>query len=226
MKIDDLVKTIPEITASFYDAILIGNEVLDEFYNISYTGDKVKVSSKKSYDEFLTEINKYNINLEKARDINDERIILISSKDDYKIIFLIKLSKEKTSTNDKKTIIFADDSKVVTNYFKKIFDDTYNIIICEDGEEVIKVIEDKKDSIDGLFLDLQMPKTNGYQVLDYFRDYDLFDVIPVSIMSGEDGKDNISEIIENYKIVDMIQKPFDKKSASSVIEKTINFKTR
>ena len=69
-----------------------------------------------------------------------------------------------------------------------------------------------------------MPISSGYKVLDYFKKNDLFKVIPVSVISGEDDVDIVSKITIEYDIVDLLQKPFSKDAAKNIVTKTINFK--
>ena len=78
----------------------------------------------------------------------------------------------------------------------------------------------------GAFLDLQMPKKNGYEVLDYFSENDLFKQIPVSIISGEDTKDGIAKATSIPGVVDMLQKPFNAESARAIVNKTISFSSK
>ena len=44
-----------------------------------------------------------------------------------------------------------------------------------------------------MLLDLNMPKVDGYQVLDYLKTRNLFKTVPVSIITGEDDMENISK---------------------------------
>ena len=68
-----------------------------------------------------------------------------------------------------------------------------------------------------------MPNMNGYEVLDYFKENDLFKVIPVSIISGEDTEDGIKKAMSYEGVIDMIQKPFDSSSIKAMVDKTVTF---
>ena len=65
-----------------------------------------------------------------------------------------------------------------------------------------------------------MPNVNGFTVLDYFKSNNLFDKIPVSIITGINDKETIEKAFM-YPIVDMLQKPFNESSVKNVVEKTI-----
>ena len=122
------------------------------------------------------------------------------------------------------TIIVADDSSLVKNIIKKSLENDFKIIEASDGKEVIDIIKNNvNDNIVGILLDLNMPYYNGYYVLDYFRENNLVDKIPISIISGDDTKDTISNIF-NYKIVDILSKPFTSEQIKNITNKMVNLK--
>ena len=71
-----------------------------------------------------------------------------------------------------------------------------------------------------MLLDLNMPKVDGFGVLEYMRQNDYLDKIPVSIISGDSSKATIERAF-TYDIVDMLSKPFNNSSIKSVVEKTL-----
>ena len=88
------------------------------------------------------------------------------------------LEKVKPSNSDiynKKTILVADDSNIIRNFVKRIFEDKYNVGVAKNGEEAIRIIEANKDKnlIEAVLLDLNMPKIDGFAVLEYMRQNDL-----------------------------------------------------
>ena len=138
------------------------------------------------------------------------------------------IEKVKPSDSDvynKKTILVADDSNIIRNFVKRIFEDKYNVGVAKNGEEAIRIIESNKDNnlIEAVLLDLNMPKVDGFKVLEYMRQNDLLNKMPVSIISGDSSKETIDRAF-TYDIVDMINKPFNEKSVKSVIEKTLIYK--
>ena len=66
-----------------------------------------------------------------------------------------------------------------------------------------------------------MPKYDGFQVLEYFKTNNLFNKIPISIISGDDTKDTIDKAFK-YDIVDMLNKPFSKDNILNIVNKTVN----
>lgn len=118
-------------------------------------------------------------------------------------------------------LLIVDDSSIITTFVERIFKDKYIILKASDGIEAIKLIRDNFDkSFVGMFLDLNMPKFNGYQVLEEFNKNKLFNKIPVCVLTGDDTKDSIDKVF-NYPIVDVLNKPFNEKEIKASLEKMI-----
>ena len=124
-----------------------------------------------------------------------------------------------------KTILVVDDSNIIRNFVKRIFSDTYNVGTASDGEEAINIIKANQgnDFIEAILLDLNMPKVDGFAVLDYMKENDLLKKMPVSIISGDSSKETIDKAF-TYQIVDMLETPFNDQSIKMVIEKTLFYK--
>lgn len=120
-----------------------------------------------------------------------------------------------------KTILVVDDSNVVRNFVYKIFNSEYDVLIANDGKEALDIIKSNvDDKIVGMLLDLNMPNVDGFQVLDYFKQTNLFARIPVAIITGEGTQNNIERAYQ-YPIVDMLQKPFNEVNVKNIVDKLI-----
>lgn len=142
----------------------------------------------------------------------------------------VEEEKEEPKTNnavvyDKKTILVVDDSSIIRNFVKRIFSEEYEVGTAMDGQEAIDILEANKDNdfIETILLDLNMPRVDGFAVLDYMKENNLLSKFPVSIISGDSSKETIDKAF-NYQIVDMLSKPFNEQSVKSVIEKTLVYK--
>ena len=132
----------------------------------------------------------------------------------------VKVFENNTANVQKdKTILVVDDSTIISTFVQKIFNDTYNVLIANDGKEALNIIA-TNDNIVAMLLDLNMPNVNGFEVLDYFRNNGLFKRIPVSIITGEDSKENIDRAFQ-YPIADVLSKPFNERDIKRVVEKTL-----
>lgn len=123
------------------------------------------------------------------------------------------------------TILVADDSNIVRNFVSRIFSNTYKVGVAKDGKEALEIIKSNQGNnyIKAILLDLNMPNVDGFAVLDYMKQNQLFTEMPVSIISGDSSKETIDKAFK-YHIVDMIKKPFNDIDIKRVVEKTIYFK--
>ena len=120
-----------------------------------------------------------------------------------------------------KAIIVADDSMIIKNIVEKALSDEYVVLKASNGKEAIKHITDKKYDIVGMLLDLNMPESDGFMVLNYFKNNNLFKRYPISIISGDDTKETIEKAF-TYDIVDMLNKPFSTENIKNIVNKMIH----
>ena len=121
-------------------------------------------------------------------------------------------------------ILVADDSEVVRIFVEKAFDEKYQIERAADGLEALEIIKqhEKDNKIKAVLLDLNMPKLDGFAVLDYMTECDLMQKMPVTVISGDSSKEAISRAF-TYQIVDMLNKPFSEQKIREAVEKTMNY---
>lgn len=108
------------------------------------------------------------------------------------------------------TILIVDDAEINRDMLAASFEKQYQILEADDGEEAIRIIDEKKLEISLIFLDLVMPNKNGIDVLIYLRHADLIDYIPVIMITGEATDETDMKAYE-YGAVDVIYKPFTAK---------------
>ena len=138
---------------------------------------------------------------------------------------------KRLATNEnyiKPTILIVDDSSIIRNSLKRIFDKEYNIITANNGNEAIDIItknilSDNADrqNIVAILLDLIMPGSDGFVVLDFLNNFNLFSKIPVAIISGDETRETRKRVYQ-YDIVDMLEKPFNTDTIKTRINKIIN----
>lgn len=122
-----------------------------------------------------------------------------------------------------KAIIVADDSMIIRNSIENALKDEYIVLTAKTGREAIKHIINKKYEIVGMLLDLNMPDSDGFVVLNYYKNNNLFKRYPIVIISGDDSKSTIDKAFK-YDIVDMLTKPFDMDYVKNAVNKIINYK--
>lgn len=120
-----------------------------------------------------------------------------------------------------KILLVVDDSSIITNFVNKIFKDEFNVLIAKDGVEAIEIIRNNFDKeFLGMLLDLNMPRFNGFEVLETFNKNHLFQKIPVCILTGDDTKDSLDKVFK-YPIVDVLNKPFSESDIKTSIDKLV-----
>lgn len=159
-----------------------------------------------NYDSLIDEVN---------------RVIKVAST--YAGVECQILEETKNNVLKDKTILVVDDSTLIRSFIQKVFDDTYEVKMANDGLEAINIINsDSEHKIVGMLLDLNMPNVNGFQVLEYFKQNGLFTKVPVSIITGDDAKETVNKAFA-YPVVDVLAKPFNERDVKRVVEKTIEF---
>ena len=130
---------------------------------------------------------------------------------------VVELERETPVMTNTKTILVVDDSNVIQSFIRKIFQNQYQVLLAKDGEEALQMIH-RNPNIVAMLLDLNMPNVNGFAVLNYFKEHDLFSKIPVSIITGV-GNDEIVKQAQLYPIVDVLRKPFNERDIKIAVEK-------
>ena len=92
---------------------------------------------------------------------------------------MIKESREKNR------LLIADDSKMNREILKEILGDEYIVTEAKDGTEAIELLKKEEDSFSALLLDLNMPETNGYQVLEWMNEEYVIERIPVIVILAD-----------------------------------------
>ena len=245
MNINELLLNIPTKLSSMVEVIYLASKKDNKFYKVFYTGSKIKTEEPSKYKAFTKELSKIDANLaseigrnESIKKVYGNKLIASFKIEGFIMVFIIPLDGIVNTvpsttiedcidldeeTDEKDILIIADDSELVTNFFSKIFSEEYNVLQAKNGEEAKNLILANKDRhIKGVFIDLNMHVMSGYELLDYLQDEGLLDTIHVSVISGEDSEDGIRRVTD-YKVVDMLQKPFTRQAAESIVYKTVNY---
>lgn len=114
-----------------------------------------------------------------------------------------------------KRILIAEDDKFLANAYRvKLEKEGYEILIVENGLELLEKIEDFKPS--AILLDLVMPKMDGFEALEKLNSSETGKRIPVIIAS------NLSQKSDQEKSLDLGAREYIIKSNLSleqVVEK-------
>lgn len=98
-------------------------------------------------------------------------------------------------------VVLADDDHDDCVLFQQVVEElpvNVNLTIVRDGNQLMDLLTDKQNKVpDVLFLDLNMPRKNGYVVLGLIKqDNDLLQ-LPVVILSAVSEEERVSKIFED-----------------------------
>lgn len=118
-------------------------------------------------------------------------------------------------------ILIADDSKADVALIGSILA-AYHPLIAYDGVEALAQIEENPD-IDILILDINMPRMNGFEVLEALRGHPEYGNIATLILTNSDEIDNEMRGLD-LGAVDYIRKPLNIRSLLKRVELHIKLK--
>lgn len=111
------------------------------------------------------------------------------------------------SLEERQKILVVDDSKFNQELIMEILGEDYQYVVANDGLEAISILQ-KDWTIDLMLLDINMPRMNGFEVLEYMNEYHWIKEFPVIVISAEE-ETSIIEKAYNLGAVEYIQRPFD-----------------
>ncbi len=127
-------------------------------------------------------------------------------------------------TNKLKILLIEDDAIEVMKLNRTIssLGLKHEIIEANNGEEAIKILEEKDKLPDIILLDLNMPKINGIEFLSILKNDDTLKYIPTIILTTSN---NHKDVLECYKIgiAGYILKPLKYEEYVSKIEKLLAY---
>ena len=123
--------------------------------------------------------------------------------------------------NTKNTILVVDDIEMNRAILGEIFKDEYEIIEAENGLKALEIIDQNKDKIASIFLDIIMPVMGGIEVMKEMNEKGLANKIPVFFITSDNSEDTMKQGYD-LGVVDIIQKPinpyFIKRRIGNIIE--------
>lgn len=132
------------------------------------------------------------------------------------------VKNKKESSSKKGVILIVEDSNMVANFIKKVFEHDYEVVIYSDGSGAIRYCsnDEKRSKIKACLLDLNMPNVNGFEVLDFFKERNYFVKLPVVVISGVENTETI-EKAKSYPIVEVLAKPFNERDVEMALNKCL-----
>jgi CheY-like chemotaxis protein len=128
----------------------------------------------------------------------------------------------------KLNILLADDDTDDCTFFKEALEDlklSADLTIVRDGEELMQLLAHEKNALpDVLFLDINMPRKNGFECLSEIKNSKKLKSLPVIMFSTSNSLDKISAIFKTGAHV-YIHKPGDFAQLKEVISHALPIAT-
>ncbi len=162
--------------------------------------------------DFLLEKNK-SVIIISASDENEikskynDKIVDFLKKDDSSTIEYLSRLIKRLQKNKNINVLLIEDSKAMRNFQANILKRiNINVITASDGEEGLEKL--KQNDIDLLITDINLPKTDGIEVIKRVRKEKSIEEFPILAVSS--NHDNTSSRALKKGANDFITKPFEK----------------
>ena len=119
-------------------------------------------------------------------------------------------------------IMVVDDEADIRNIIKMHLEEKgYNFLEAEDGEQAINLLKSEDNLVNcGLILcDIRMPKVNGIECIEYFRDQ--APGIPIVVITGYPETEMAVELM-NKGVKDYLVKPIEGEKLLEIVNKHIS----
>ncbi|NIQ02043.1 MAG: response regulator [Nitrospinaceae bacterium] len=115
-------------------------------------------------------------------------------------------------------VLIVDDEQEIKDVFRHHLEgEGYSVLEAGDGEEAIQVLRQGDNMMNvGLILcDIRMPRVNGVECIDFFRDQ--APGIPVAVITGYPDKDMATSLIQKG-VKDYVVKPVEKSRLVELVD--------
>jgi chemotaxis protein histidine kinase CheA/ActR/RegA family two-component response regulator len=86
------------------------------------------------------------------------------------------------------TILVAEDSVATRRMLEKVLTAVgYQVLVCRDGQEALDQLQQHQETIDLILSDVEMPRVNGFELLEKVRAHPLFHSTPVVMATSRTG---------------------------------------
>lgn len=103
-------------------------------------------------------------------------------------------------------VLIVDDQEINRDVLGMILEDYYEIIYASNGKEALEMIDEYRDKLSVVLLDLIMPEVDGFTVLSRVRGDEFLKSIPIIVLTAER---NAELRALQMGAADFITKPFD-----------------
>ncbi|MEG2213366.1 MAG: response regulator, partial [Clostridiales bacterium] len=120
-----------------------------------------------------------------------------------------------------KTILVVDDNIVNRAILSKILSANYTVLQAEDGQAALQLLSAHTNEIAAVMLDLVMPVTDGYAVLDAIRNDERYKNLPIIVTTENSDNDNEIKALA-LGAWDFVSKPYSPEIISFRLKNAID----
>lgn len=103
----------------------------------------------------------------------------------------------------RKRILVVDDDTMCLVRTRRILERIYDVLLADSGEAALDIL--KKESVDLILLDIEMPKMNGFKTFEQMKEYPV--EAPVIFLTASGDVDDVVSAIQ-LGAVSYLKKPF------------------
>lgn len=127
-------------------------------------------------------------------------------------------STPSTSNSQTSTILVAEDSVATRRMLEKVLSAVgYQVIVCRDGQEALEVLDLPQTKIDLVLSDIEMPRVNGFELLQNIRSHPVWEEVPVVMATSRTGDRHRQQAID-LGATDYLGKPIQPQELLAKVE--------
>lgn len=120
---------------------------------------------------------------------------------------------------NRQKILIVDDSEMNREMLKAILGEGYKYAEAVDGAQALRMLQQDMN-IDLVLLDINMPKIDGFAVLEHMNQFHWIDEVPVIMISAADDRESIKRCY-SLGVADYIRRPFDSYIVQRRVQNTL-----
>jgi chemotaxis protein histidine kinase CheA/CheY-like chemotaxis protein len=147
-----------------------------------------------------------------------ETILFASTKDNNSVTNIASVTVAKTAS----TILIAEDSIATRKMLNRLLTSVgYQVIVCRDGQEALEQIDQYKGKIDLILSDVEMPRLNGFELLEQVRAKPAFKHTPIVMATSRTG-DRHQKEAKRLGATDYLGKPIQPQQLIDTVASLLN----
>ena len=128
----------------------------------------------------------------------------------------------KTKPSDY-TVLIVDDSKTDRTIMRKALEPLgITLIEAADGIEALNILKQGDHMFDGMLVDIEMPRMDGYTLASEIKKYNKYKNLPLIAVTSRTGKADRMRGVESG-MVEYITKPYSPEYLMNVVKRNIKF---